>query len=411
MALPTTNLTFHADASGGGDVWVNYQSTAPYHNTPAGDGNIVDIWDDVEHGGYSSFGFYSFGPTYKVTTPLMPLPCLRWDGTNHSRLMDDPGTAFQPASLFVNPGAKTFIFAIYAESITTNGANNWENQALIAEGGGFFALAVRDAGGGAYKVIAYNYDGNQDSVELPLALNTTTVVTMRHDGTNLYISTDGGAESSVASGDTQNLTGTVTIGSNYNRTIGFVGRIGEVAIWNAALTGTALSDANSYFTSKWLAAAGTTHNVSAAEGTATAADEQGSFLAQFAFPASDIAANGWLPSSGGSLYPMLDEATADFADYIYSPNNPTTQAFEVKLGSLSDPVSSTDHSIEISLVAQGADTNFDFNLVQGTTVLDSWTENVTVTQGQVTRIRNFSGAVADSITDYTDLRLRGVARA
>ena len=132
---------------------------------------------------------------------------------------------------------------------------------------------------------------------------------------------------------------------------------------------------------------------------------------QYARPTSDIATNSWTASTGGSLYPMLDETSVDHADFIRSPDNPTTQQFEVKLSSLTDPGISTGHEISIGLEARFFDTNFDFDLVQGTTVLDSWTEAVAAADGTVIRTRSFSGAVADSITDYSDLRVRGVARA
>jgi hypothetical protein len=145
-----------------------------------------------------------------------------------------------------------------------------------------------------------------------------------------------------------------------------------------------------------------------AEGSATAVATQSCALLGYAYPISDIIANGWLPSTGGTLYPMLDEVTMDFSDYIYSPTNPTTQQFEVKVGPLPSNVAP---GIDVALQAISADTNFDLDLVQGTTVLDSWTENVTVGAGQVTRRRLFSGAVAASITDTSDLRIRGVARA
>lgn len=132
---------------------------------------------------------------------------------------------------------------------------------------------------------------------------------------------------------------------------------------------------------------------------------------QYLRPIVDIAANGWLPSTGSDLYAMLDESVASDADYIYSPPNPTTEQFEVRLTSGSDPLSSADHVIALRLRAINADTIFDFDLVQNTTILDSWSESVTVVAGAVQRSRTFSGAVADSITDYTNLRIRGIARA
>lgn len=132
---------------------------------------------------------------------------------------------------------------------------------------------------------------------------------------------------------------------------------------------------------------------------------------QYARPTSDIASGGWQPSSGGDLYAMLDEASADDGDYIYSPDNPTTEQFEVKLSTITDPAVSTGHTIKVRLQAIDQDTQFDLDLVEGSTVLDSWTEAVTVAAGVVQRERTLSGAVADSITDYSDLRVRGVAKA
>ena len=132
---------------------------------------------------------------------------------------------------------------------------------------------------------------------------------------------------------------------------------------------------------------------------------------QYARPIADIAANGWLPSTGTDLYAMLDETSVDHADFIRSPADPTTQQFEVKLSAVTDPAGNVSHVLSIGYEARNLDTNFDMNLVQGTTVLDSWTENVTAAASTVVRDRTLSGAVADSITDYSDLRVRGVARA
>jgi hypothetical protein len=128
-------------------------------------------------------------------------------------------------------------------------------------------------------------------------------------------------------------------------------------------------------------------------------------------PASDISTGGWTSSLGGPLYDALNETTQDDGDYIYSPNNPTTETFEVKLAAMSDPSSAAGHIFRIGLAALNLDTTFTLSLVQGEspgTVLDSWDE--TVTAGQtVTRSRTLDASVANSITDYTDLRLRGVA--
>lgn len=135
------------------------------------------------------------------------------------------------------------------------------------------------------------------------------------------------------------------------------------------------------------------------------------YLPQVVRPTADISTNGWLSSLGGALHDAVNEAPANDADYIYSPDNPTGQIAEVEFSAGQDPASSTGHIIRLRLQAVALDTNFDLALVQGTTVLDSWTESVTVAAGVVQRERTLSGAVADSITNYADLRLRVGARA
>jgi hypothetical protein len=129
---------------------------------------------------------------------------------------------------------------------------------------------------------------------------------------------------------------------------------------------------------------------------------------QVAAPTADIAAGGWTSSLGGALYAAVDETTQNDSDYIYSPNNPTTEQFEIMFASLVDPQSSAGHTIRLGLQAIGQDTTFTFKLVQGTTVLDTWTESVTA-GATATRPHTLSGIVADSITNYSDLRLRGSA--
>lgn len=127
-------------------------------------------------------------------------------------------------------------------------------------------------------------------------------------------------------------------------------------------------------------------------------------------PTSDIAADGWLPSSGSDLFDMLDEPNVNFGDFIYSPDNPTTQKFEVTLAELW-PAGTSGHGVQMGLEAAGQDTDFDFDLVEGATVRDSWTESVTLAQGQVVRDHPFSAGVIAAITNGANLRVRGVARA
>jgi len=131
---------------------------------------------------------------------------------------------------------------------------------------------------------------------------------------------------------------------------------------------------------------------------------------QYARPTSDIASNGWLPSTGSDLFAMVDEVARNDADYIYSPPDPATQAFEMKFGTPAGTLGTTDNHWDYALKAVNQNTTFDLKLVQGTTVLDSWSDTVTAnTTAEFTH--TFTAGVMATITDKTDVRVRGVARA
>lgn len=262
MALPLTNLTFHSDASVNTDVWENFQAGTPFHNTPATDGIRPSVWDDVEHGAFSwIYTSFNNRPFYRTVTPLMLLPCIEFIPAQISqyKLWSNAGNPARPMSDIFAVGAKTVLFSIYVAAIATNAANVWDNSALLSDTGSQFGIHFRDNGSATadangvssqYKIIAYNWDGNADSVELSIALSTSYVGVIRHDGTNLYLSLNGGAEVSVASGNTSDLSAVVKLGVSTNNSY-YSGRVGEIAFYNAALTGTDLSDATTYFTSKW----------------------------------------------------------------------------------------------------------------------------------------------------------------
>jgi len=132
---------------------------------------------------------------------------------------------------------------------------------------------------------------------------------------------------------------------------------------------------------------------------------------QYAYPVSDVAANGWQSSLGGALYAAIDETMPDGSDYIYSPDNPTTQEFEVMLGPLVDPGVDGDFTLSYLLRAIGLDTTFTMSLYDGATQIKQWTESVAVADGEVLLNHTLTSAEAANISNFSDLRLRGVASA
>jgi len=158
-------------------------------------------------------------------------------------------------SNIVANNAKTLIISIYPTAIDANNANPYDNDYIFGDGAtGFVGLYLKNPSAGVYEYLAYNFDGTADAVALTLpdGLNASYVLMMTHDGVNIVASVNGDTPSSVASGNTTNLGTQCQLGAL--STPAFVGYIGEVVAYNAALTGSTLDDAVNYFTAKWLGA-------------------------------------------------------------------------------------------------------------------------------------------------------------
>ena len=139
-------------------------------------------------------------------------------------------------------------------------------------------------------------------------------------------------------------------------------------------------------------------------------------MAQFARPDGDQSVGNWTTDGGGTtnLYQSIDEASPNDSDYVRSELSPSSSAYECTLGNIEDPQSSSGHVVRYRYrkdAAGGQQVDLTVQLRQGaSTVIASATHtniSETITAGSFT----LSGAEADSITDYTDLRLRFIATA
>ena len=131
-------------------------------------------------------------------------------------------------------------------------------------------------------------------------------------------------------------------------------------------------------------------------------------MAQYARPSSDIAAGNWTASTGSDLYAMIDEVSASDSDYISGDETATTA--EIALSAVTDPVSSASHTISVrarTVSGSGPGEKLDIDLVQGTTVIaNAWINWNPNDSTFATETYTLLAAEADSITDYSDLRLR-----
>src|SRR3970040_1513536 len=135
-------------------------------------------------------------------------------------------------------------------------------------------------------------------------------------------------------------------------------------------------------------------------------------MAQFARPDSTVTQSSF---SGG--FAAIDEVTPSDADFTFGANN-TAAELEVGLSDVTDPAVSTGHVFRFRIaktddgVVDGGENEVTITtrLMQGTTQIAA-SSPVTTGGTWTTWLRNLSGAEADAITDYTDLRLEFLTSA
>jgi hypothetical protein len=170
----------------------------------------------------------------------------------------------------------------------------------------------------------------------------------------------------------------------------------------AANTGTGTG---TWFVVTFNAAAGTTH-----DGTlSTSASGSSSFSGIFvlvAHPTGDVSVGGWTTTP---LYQKIDEVTASIADFVTSVDNPTSDAFEVNLTSLSGVDPNGVQTVEY-ILATADSTTLDtiVTLLEGTTIIASWLHE-DVPNAWTLYSSELSTEQRAAITDYTNLRLRFTA--
>lgn len=128
-------------------------------------------------------------------------------------------------------------------------------------------------------------------------------------------------------------------------------------------------------------------------------------MAQFLRPDANISATNWTGS-----YTAIDEASYDDGDYLTgsSSGNGTV---EVGLSNGTDPESSSGHTIRFRAWQQNntKQRTLGVKLMQGATQISVYNAGNLVKGTQTAYEWTLSAAVADSITDYTDLRLQFIS--
>lgn len=139
---------------------------------------------------------------------------------------------------------------------------------------------------------------------------------------------------------------------------------------------------------------------------------------QYARPDEDVSKENWDDAAGGDndniLYDEINESSQNDANYSTSGALSlldTTETWEVGLSSVVDPQSSSNHIVRYTYgkdASGGNVINLTVRLMQGSTQIASWTHNGIGT-GFTLATQTLSAAEADSISNYSDLRLRFTA--
>jgi hypothetical protein len=137
---------------------------------------------------------------------------------------------------------------------------------------------------------------------------------------------------------------------------------------------------------------------------------------QTARPATDV--TDWPTAEpavavGQDQAARIGETTRDDATYLETSANPSGEVGEWKFPALVDPISSSGHVVRYVLSSAGGATSSSVAVAlrQGSgTTIASWTET-SVPASPTLYEHTLSGAEADAITNYADLRLRVTATA
>lgn len=131
---------------------------------------------------------------------------------------------------------------------------------------------------------------------------------------------------------------------------------------------------------------------------------------QYARPSSDVSIGAWTTDTGSisNLYAAIDETSANDADFIRSEGSPVASVCTIALSSVTDPVSSSGHIHRYRYAKDVADSgriDLTVRLLQDATLIATWT-HTDISTTPTTAVQTLSGAEADSVTDYADLRIQ-----
>lgn len=124
-------------------------------------------------------------------------------------------------------------------------------------------------------------------------------------------------------------------------------------------------------------------------------------------PSADSNTGTWTNQAGSStLYTMIDESSADDADYIQSSASPSNDVCTIKLEAPNGYTPLHPFTVKYRFKKSDSANTLDLRvrLLQGTTEIAQWSE-MNVTNSYITQARTLSRPQFATITQFSDLYL------
>lgn len=163
---------------------------------------------------------------------------LRFDSAASQRLSN--GTAL---SSFITASAWTAFAVFNYTGASAVSPTSYSNPALIADSSSYCGLYNSTT-----RAVAYCWDGADKSARPTITTSTNYYLTAQLSGGNIVANVNAGSNSTTASGNVSTLTGTMHLGgvSVYHK-----GDIGEIIMYNRALSAGELTQVQAYLASYW----------------------------------------------------------------------------------------------------------------------------------------------------------------
>jgi hypothetical protein len=200
----------------------------------------VDILYDQSGGGRNLAAISTSARPIATTSGPNSRACCDFSPSSPSvgHTMDTDAT--DPVSELLSASAGYMVVSIRPDVVTQNSPTNTSflspNANVLVFGGMKGGLTLRTGG----ILYAYNHDGNEDNAAsaagaVPIGGNPC-VIEWRHQAGNIYQRVNGANETSVASGNTSDLTGVLQMGSNALTGSFFNGKMFEAMIYSTVPT-------------------------------------------------------------------------------------------------------------------------------------------------------------------------------